>query len=70
LCRDPSLWSWKVRMCDDALLRGGALGLVLLVVAGALLLAVCITEAAFGDPTQFVIVHTNNVNGHLFGCPT
>lgn len=27
-------------------------------------------EGASAQPAQFVIVHTNNVNAHLFGCPT
>ncbi len=43
---------------------------------GVFLIAVVLTaaffpwEAALAEPAQLSILHTNNVTGHLFGCPT
>lgn len=46
------------------------LGLISLSMAAILLHVPWVAETASGEPVHFIIVHTNNVNAHLFGCPT
>ncbi len=45
-------------------------GLVSMAIVAILLRVPRMPEAASGGPAHLDIVHTNNVNGHLFGCPT
>ncbi len=46
------------------------LGLICFSMAAILFQVPALAETASGEPAHFAIVHTNNVNAHLFGCPT